>query len=122
MKWVRLVVTSPLSIANWIENADVISEGAASGDSYFGTTSLVLPARLAPELVEKTQWIARDPHLRLRALRIADREARSRGATGTMRTEMTIDAHKDGIVVHIDVEARADLARANSSPLTPRRS
>lgn len=100
-----------------VEAADVVSEGLAriegSGSVYYGTTSVLLVAAsrggtLPDADVENlSTLLARDPHLRLRALRIAVREARARaqGELGPVSAEMDVRSSPGGVVVTIDVVA-----------------
>lgn len=95
-----------------IESADVVSEGAvrveAAGARYYGTTSLVVEA--AAEDVAKIA--ASDPHLRLRAVRIAVREASTRagGPLTHVRVELSFRRAGRGVCVVADVVA--DVARS----------
>lgn len=100
-----------------VEKADVISEGLArieaAGSVYYGTTSVLLVASsrggaLPDADVENLSTLfARDPHLRLRVLRIAVREARARagGDLGRVSAEMDVRSSPAGIEVTIDVVA-----------------
>lgn len=100
-----------------VETADVMSEGLArieaSGSVYYGSTSVLLTASsrggtLPAEDVENLSiLLARDPHLRLRVLRIAVREARARaqGELGRVSAEMDVRSSDAGVVVTIDVVA-----------------
>jgi hypothetical protein len=90
--------------------ADSVSEGrerAENGSTvWYGTTSLIL---LLPELPEseRAAVAARDPHLRLRATRIAHREAASRapGILGLSRCEITAKVDPRGVRIDVDVQA-----------------
>jgi hypothetical protein len=97
------------------EKADIVSEGAPRGDgddrAYFGSSDIVLPVR--PERGGDTMEnlagaIARDPHVRLRAVRMARREAQQRadGPMGSLRAEITVSPCAHGVTVHVEVEAR----------------
>jgi hypothetical protein len=97
------------------EKADIVSEGAPRGDgderSYFGSSDIVLPVR--PERSGDTMEmlagaIAMDPHVRLRAVRTARREAQQRadGPIGCLRAEITVAPSAHGVTVHVEVEAR----------------
>jgi hypothetical protein len=52
--------------------------------------------------------VAKDPHVRVRALRAARREAAQRadGPVGRMIAEITVAASCGGVTVHVEVEAR----------------
>lgn len=100
-----------------VETADVVSEGLArieaAGSVYYGTTSVLLVASARggtlPDVdVENLSiLLASDPHLRLRVLRIAVREARARaqGELGPVSAEMDVRSSPAGVVVTIDVVA-----------------
>jgi hypothetical protein len=104
------------------ERADIISEGARKATSatveadntYFGTTNIVLTpyasdtSSLAIEPQLLVRIFAWDPHVRLRALRIAYREARVRanGVIDRVRTEIVVSQAPLGIRIHVDLEAR----------------
>jgi hypothetical protein len=100
-----------------VETADIMSEGLArlegAGSVYYGTTSVLFLASprggsLPPEDVENlSRLFARDPHLRLRVLRIAVREARARaqGELGRVSAEMDVRSSDAGVVVTIEVVA-----------------
>jgi hypothetical protein len=101
-----------------IEAADVMSEGAVrselEGPSYYGTTSLLLPfvskGGLVPDelALAIARLVGRDPHARLRAVRIACREAtvRSVHPIGRVRAELVVRPDSRGIRIDVDVEAR----------------
>lgn len=100
------------------EAADVMSEGAVrhefEGPTYYGTTSVLLPFEsrggLVPDELAKdvARLASKDPHVRVRALRIAWREAsvRSVNPIGRMRAEFVVRPDTRGIRVDIDVEAQ----------------
>lgn len=111
---------SDYRIRELFESADVMSEGAwrptpDGARHYFGTTSIVLPVHSAggaipdAQLAPLTALFLRDPHVRLRALRIACREAnvRAESALGSVRAELTIVRDVHGIRIHVDVEAQS---------------
>jgi len=100
------------------ERADVMSEGAvrneSDGAAYYGTTSLLLPVvsrggivpdELASQL---SRLVTHDPHARLRAIRIACREARVRSVhpIGRIKAELVVRHDAGGIRIDVDVEAR----------------
>jgi hypothetical protein len=93
-----------------LDRADVISEGSvrneATGRMWYGSTSVVLPAqsgdvRLLVALAE------RDPHLRLRAMRTAWREAALRAPVriGRLVCEVSISPHAGSVRIDVDVQA-----------------
>lgn len=94
--------------------ADVVSEGASHGEGqarrYFGSTSILLGTggALTPlELPLATKLASVDPHVRLRALRAARREAATRagGPLGRVHAEISVRGVETGVIVHVDVEA-----------------
>ena len=101
-----------------LDKADVMSEGSirneADGSSYYGTTSLLLPLEsrggMVPDDVSEklSRLVTHDPHARLRAIRIACREARVRSVhpIGRIRAELVVRIDALGIRIDVDVEAR----------------
>ena len=96
-----------------LKGADAISEGQTKseegGDVWYGTTSLILAF---PEMSELDRaFVAAvaeaDPHLRLRATRIAHREAASRapGNLGRVRCEIRTSVDPKGVRIDVDVQA-----------------
>jgi hypothetical protein len=124
----RVFVTRSLLLAkldeavtrDWLDEADIVSEGGLHGDDrWYGSTYITLaPATVrggstpidldARELVK---LVRADPHLRLRMVRIARREACARAlcTLDTLRAEISIEPCSRGISVTIDVEC--DLVR-----------
>jgi len=112
-----------------LDAADVMSEGQVSIEGgalvYHGTTSVLLLRRshggLLPDLdVDALARVLRsDPHMRLRALRIAHREATSRAGSpiGSARSDLRIDPSARGVIISIEVSAplrRPHLAAAGA--------
>ena len=101
-----------------LDDADVVSEGAVRAEDgalvYYGSTSVLLPRLSAGgalpdlDLGALASVLRADPHVRLRALRIAHREAAARaGASlGVVRAEVAVTAAPRGVVIAIDVAAR----------------
>ncbi|HVJ18972.1 MAG TPA: hypothetical protein VM686_26305 [Polyangiaceae bacterium] len=99
------------------ESADVMSEGATrsepDGKKYYGSTSVLLPLVSKGGRVPDAQAdaianvVARDPHARLRAVRIACVEAqvRSIAPIGRVRAELFVRRDSRGIRVDVEVEA-----------------
>jgi hypothetical protein len=111
----RLLASSDARWGQLFEKADVVSEGAPRGDgserAYFGSSDIVLlvqPERPGETMDGLTSAIARDPHVRLRAVRMARREAaqRARGPLDSLHAEITVSPSTRGVTVHVDVEAR----------------
>lgn len=108
------------------ESADVMSEGAVrselEGAAYYGTTSLLLtfvsrgglvPDELAQDVL---RLVEKDLHARVRAVRIACREARVRSVhpLGRVRAELFVRPDVRGIRMDVEVEARLASARTGS--------
>jgi hypothetical protein len=112
-----LVALTEGAVRDWLERADVMSEGrtthASDASTYYGSTSIVLPLAEAPlprrDDSALIAALAACPHLRLRALRIARREAEVRAGASldTVRAEITTHRDARGLVVAIEVEAPA---------------
>ncbi|AUX32715.1 MULTISPECIES: hypothetical protein [Sorangium] len=92
---VELVACSAGRLHALFDGADVVSEGGTRSEGgalvYYGSTSLLvaLPSD-APLAAPLDRALALDPHLRLRALRVAQREAAARagGPLGPMHAEI----------------------------------
>lgn len=103
-----------------LDGADVMSEGAprdeASGRVYYGTTSIRLFTRSAAGSIpddridEALRWTRADPHLRLRVLRLAHREATLRAGGALERVEAELSFSRVGDALQIDVEVEARLS------------
>ena len=127
---IELWQSSDYRLRELFENSDVMSEGAVKrepeGDTYYGSTSIVLLFASRGGIVpdEQAELLARiltrDPHARLRATRIARLEAqvRSGGPIGRVRAEFDVKAAPRGIQVSVEVEARVhtDLAERQHLP------
>lgn len=120
----RLVRLLDGAVARAFERADVVSEGGTSAEAegpvYFGSTSLLLPREALPEgpttsaLAAALAW---DLHARVRATRIAAREAllRCGGAPRTTELELAVRATERGVVFDVDVVVRLRGRRAARS-------
>lgn len=109
-----LVATSDGALRDLFERADIVSEGEArrEGDVlvYYGTTSLLLRDLEVPIHVALARAVALDPHVRVRALRIARREAAARagGPLGTLHAELTFpEPPGAGRVVALTIDVAA---------------
>ncbi len=107
--------------ARWSEafaKADLVSEGAvskstashdpngATASTYFGSTSILL--QIPPREQARAVHLAREcVHVRLRAIRLARREAevRSSGPLGVSRCFMKIVEDPCGLRIDVDLEA-----------------
>jgi hypothetical protein len=110
----RLIASSDARWGELFENADVVSEGAPRGEgserAYFGSSDIILlvrPERAYETLEQVARVAATDPHVKLRAVRTARREAaqRARGPIDRLRAEVTVSACERGVAVHVEVEA-----------------
>ena len=110
-----LVASSDARWARLFEKADIVSEGAPRGEgddrAYFGSSDILLfvrPERQGDSMDRLAGAIAQDPHVRLRAVRMARREAqqRAQGPLDSLRAEITVSPSPRGVTVHVEVEAR----------------
>jgi hypothetical protein len=121
----RLMATKPVELwrsadYGWrelFESADVMSEGRVrterDGSSYYGTTSVLLPfvsqGGALPDALgpDALRMMSRDPHARVRAVRIACREAKVRSVhpIGRIRAEVVVRADTRGVRLDVEVEA-----------------
>jgi hypothetical protein len=117
-----LVRSSDSRLRDLFARADVVSEGDVrdepGGRVWYGSTSLILPAddRDSP-------WLAaiasRDLHVRLRALRTAQREACLRAPARLGRFVCEIQVLTDARGVRVDVDVQAPLIEGRAA--TPAR-
>jgi hypothetical protein len=120
---VQLSSVSTGRLREIVDAADVMSEGCTRPDGdrlvYYGSTSVLLLRRSAggevPDVdVHSLAALLRvEPHVRLRVLRIAHREASARagGPLGTLHAEIDVAASARGVALLVDVVAR--LARGH---------
>ena len=93
--------------------ADAVSEGSARAEGvenvWYGTTSLIVafPKTSEEERRFYAELALRDPHARLRAIRIAKREAASRapGPLGRAAVEIKTSVDKGGVRIDVDLQA-----------------
>jgi hypothetical protein len=92
------------------ESADAVSEGSVreepGGRIWYGTTSLILPTA-AHEAALFAAVAARNVHVRLRAVRVARREAclRAPGRLGRLSCETQVRADPQGVRIDVDLQA-----------------
>ncbi|MFO0551812.1 MAG: hypothetical protein U0271_25725 [Polyangiaceae bacterium] len=113
------------AVRDWLETADVMSEGreepTSSGLTYFGSTSILLPWDRVPDprftYPSTLPVLASDPHLRIRITRIARREAESRASADldSMHVEITCRGTSRGLLFAVDLEARVRTAGFSSA-------
>lgn len=123
---VQLWQSSDYRVREMFESADVMSEGACkqekTGKVYYGMTSIVLPLQSVggsipdDELSQVVRILEFDPHARVRAIRIACREAQVRAAVslGQLRAELAFSGCNRGVKISVDVEA-AERAALNET-------
>ena len=123
----ELVAVEDGPVHAMVEAADIVSEGMplTEGDGvvYYGSTSVLLLAKSRggtlpdPDLANMAALLALDPHLKLRALRIARREActRVQGELGPLRAEIDVRASPAGVVVLVDVVAVVHASAASGA-------
>jgi hypothetical protein len=117
----RTVELAKILTGRWreiVDAADLVSEGSTRDEGehrvYYGSTSVLLLRRSAggplpdAEVPVLSALLAKDPHVRLRVLRIAWREAtaRSGGTLGTLRAEIDVAAGARGVALLVEVVAR----------------
>jgi hypothetical protein len=110
-----------------LHSADIMSEGMCREEDgaliYYGTTSVLFTPRslTGASIPELAALMQRDPHLRLRALRLSHREAevRAPATIGPVRAEMSVFLHARGVTLVVDVVAKVTsraAARSRSNP------
>ncbi|XYI03398.1 hypothetical protein ACMHYB_27980 [Sorangium sp. So ce1128] len=129
---VELVTCSTGRLHALFDRADVLSEGSTRSEEgglvYYGSTSLLvaLPPD-APLDQALDRALALDPHLRLRALRVAQREATARagGPLGPMHAEIRCGlaprAATTSFALTVDVTARVLLTTTTPKTARPSR-
>ena len=107
------------------DDADAVSEGSAraeaDGDVWYGSTSLILTLPEGTSDDERAFLSAvadRDMHVRLRALRIAHREAtlRAPAALGRIQCEIRVQSDPRGVRIDVDVQAPLIVAPVLARP------
>jgi hypothetical protein len=96
----------------WLDLADVVSEGRVEADGavsrYFGSTSIMLlGTERGPSIGELARLVECDPHLRVRVVRLARREAivRAMHPLGTISIELSFAKNDRGVAITVDVSA-----------------
>lgn len=97
---------------DWLDEASVVSEGAVHDARYYGSSYIHVArdvdcAAARIEAATLVKLVDADPHLRLRVLRVAHREASARadGRLGTLRAEISIAPSDRGVSLVVEVEA-----------------
>jgi hypothetical protein len=111
-----LVRASDASWRELFDAADVVSEGAVvaggAGPGWYGTTSLILAlpeGEGADQRALLAAVAAKDVHVRLRAVRVARREAQLRAPSSLGRSSCEIRVVPEARGVRIDVDIQAPL-------------
>lgn len=110
-----LVSTADSRWRELVESADVLSEGSSrlegKSSTWYGSTSLVvaLPDSTATERAHILMLASGDPHLRVRVLRLAHREAAARAPAKLGRVVCELRAAADPRGLRIDVDVQAPL-------------
>lgn len=108
-----LVRGSDARFRDLLSAADAVSEGAARTEGtdvvWYGSTSLVvdLPPEHRGGRAFVVQMAMRDPHLRLRVIRLAKREAamRAPGPLGRAVCEVRFSSDERGLRIDVEVQA-----------------
>jgi hypothetical protein len=116
LRWTPLVRGSDAAWRRLFDAADAVSEGSvvdeADGRFWYGSTSviLLLPPETTPARLAFLAGVAeRDLHVRLRAVRLAQREAQLRAPSTLGRCSCEIRARSEVRGVRIDVDVQAPL-------------
>lgn len=116
---VELYTLSDGVLRDAMANADIVSEGKVTlgkdGLRYDGSTSILL-AFTSFEIGHRAtrdvlvELVSLCPHIRLRAIRIAHREASSRaeGQLNTLSCQIAVSRARERIAIDIEVSARID--------------
>jgi hypothetical protein len=114
LRWTPLVHVSDATWRGLFETADAVSEGSvveeSDGPVWYGSTSVILPApadSTPPRLAFLAGVAERDLHVRLRAVRIAQREAQLRAPStlGSCSCEIRVRSEERGVRIDVDVQA-----------------
>jgi hypothetical protein len=116
LRWTPLVRGADSTWRALFDAADSVSEGSvvkeAAGPVWYGSTSLILaPPKGTPEseVAFLAEVAARDLHVRLRAVRLARREAQLRAPSSLGRSSCEIRVVSEPRGVRIDVDIQAPL-------------
>jgi len=108
-----LVRSSDSRFRDLLAGADAVSEGATraepDGPVWYGSTSLLIdvPLEEAADRALFTEIAMRDPHVRLRAIRMAKQEASTRAPSplGRALCEVRFSSDERGLRIDVDVQA-----------------
>jgi hypothetical protein len=114
LRWTPLVRGADAAWRALFETADAVSEGSvvdeAAGKVWYGSTSVILilpPETTEARLAFLSGVAARDLHVRLRAVRLAQREAQLRAPStlGRCHCEIRVGSEARGVRIDVDVQA-----------------
>jgi len=130
---VSLVRTGESFWAECFDKADVVSEGSVEleddGWVYRGSTSIILrcvanhiasgetlEGPWGRDQEERLRSMALDPHLRLRAVRVARREAQARtpGMLDTVHSDLLVRAEGGQVRIDVDIEGAVVVAEGRN--------
>jgi hypothetical protein len=114
LRWTPLVRGSDPEWRILFDAADAVSEGSVKGDAgskvWYGSTSLILV--LAEDTTPEHRALlvgvaAKDLHVRLRAVRLAQREAQLRAPStlGRCACEIRVGSEARGVRIDVDIQA-----------------
>lgn len=113
-QWAPLVRGSDPGWRALFDGADSVSEGSvvkeAGGPVWYGSTSVILAAPAGTPETERTLLAgvaAKDLHVRLRAVRLARREAQLRAPSSLGRSscEIRVVSEERGVRIDVDIQA-----------------
>jgi hypothetical protein len=124
---IELIAALDGPLRDLLHTADIMSEGMCREEDgalmYYGTTSVLFTLRSleGASVGEVAALMQRDPHLRLRALRLSHREAEVRAPAriGPVRAEMSVFVHARGVTLVVDVVAKVTSSAAAKSKTNP---
>jgi hypothetical protein len=114
VRWTPLVRGSDAHWRALFDAADSVSEGSvvdeAQGQVWYGSTSLILVMPTAMTEEERTLLVGvagKDLHVRLRAVRLAHREAQLRAPStlGRCSCEIRVGSEPRGVRIDVDIQA-----------------
>ena len=113
---------NPHALDSLLARADIVSEGAVVDGHWCGTTSIDLPIE-EPLEADHVRALRACPHLRVRLLRIAQREASARApsAIESVRAELSLRIEHRLLRIVVDVEAQVGHAPSRVADGTPTR-
>lgn len=115
------VSLSTAAIDILFERAVVLSEGGASGASYYGSTMVTFDLARAAELVREPcdaatlkrvgELLAGDPRIRERARRLAIDEAGRNAGSPVIAAQVDLRVSASGNQLHLDLDVEAQVSQ-----------